>query len=64
VMPQVGNAMNAAASLGEIATSLGELTKRLGPLTTLAESAGGLFGFKAPKPGGGPTSSSPQTASE
>ena len=62
IMPQVGGAINAAASLGEIAVTLGELTKRLGPLTSLAESAGGLFGFKPPKPGGGTTSSSPQTA--
>lgn len=50
IMPQVGNAMNAAASLGEIANSLGELTKRLGPLTSIAESAGGLFGFRPGKP--------------
>jgi len=50
IMPQVGNAMNAAASLGEIASSLGELTKRLGPLASMAESAGGLFGFKPPRP--------------
>ncbi|MFM8825528.1 MAG: hypothetical protein ACKOFT_00435, partial [Actinomycetota bacterium] len=46
IMPQVGSAMNAAASLGEIASSLGELTKRLGPLASMAESAGGLFGLK------------------
>lgn len=46
VMPQVGNAMNAMATMGEAATQLTELSKRLGPLTTLAENAGGLFGFK------------------
>ena len=46
IMPQVGGAINAAASLGKIAVTLGDLTKRLGPLTSLAESAGGLFGFK------------------
>ena len=55
IMPQVGTAMNAAASLGEIATSLTELTKRLGPLTSIAESAGGLFGFKPPRPPAGPS---------
>lgn len=50
VMPQVGNAMNAMATMGEAATQLQELSKRLGPLTTLAENAGGLFGFKQTKP--------------
>lgn len=62
VMPQVGNALNAMAAMGEVATQLGDLSKRLGPLTTLAENAGGLFGFRPGKPAGGPaTSSSPQT---
>lgn len=62
VMPQVGNALNAMALMGEVATQLGELSKRLGPLTTLAENAGGLFGFRPARPGAGsPTSSSPQT---
>lgn len=50
VMPQVGNAMNAMATMGEAATQLTELSKRLGPLTTLAENAGGLFGFKPSRP--------------
>jgi methyl-accepting chemotaxis protein len=50
VMPQVGNAMNAMATMGEAATQLTELSKRLGPLTTLAENAGGLFGFKTSRP--------------
>ena len=66
VMPQLGNAMNAMASLGEAATQLADLSKRLGPLTTLAENAGGLFGFRPGKPSGNPTpttSSSPQTES-
>ena len=63
VMPQVGNAMNAMASMGEVASQLGDLSKRLGPLTTLAENAGGLFGFRPNKPGGSTTSSSPQTES-
>ena len=61
IMPQVGSAMNAMASMGEVAAQLGDLTKRLGPLTTLAENAGGLFGFKPSKPTPPPTSSSPQT---
>lgn len=62
VMPQVGNALNAMAMMGEVATQLGDLSKRLGPLTTLAENAGGLFGFRPGKPGGNPpTSSSAQT---
>lgn len=62
VMPQVGNALNAMAMMGEVATQLGELSKRLGPLTTLAENAGGLFGFRPGKPAGPPpTSSSEQT---
>lgn len=62
VMPQVGNALNAMAMMGEVATQLGDLSKRLGPLTTLAENAGGLFGFRPGKPGGTPpTSSSEQT---
>ena len=60
VMPQVGAAMNAMATMGETAAQLGELSKRLGPLTTLAENAGGLFGFKPGRPGSTP-SSSPQT---
>jgi ABC-type transporter Mla subunit MlaD len=65
VMPQLGNAMNAMATMGEAATQLAELSKRLGPLTTLAENAGGLFGFRPSKPtsGSGATSSSPQTES-
>lgn len=49
VMPQVGNAMNAVATLGEAATQLSELSKKLGPLTTLAENAGGLFGLRPGK---------------
>lgn len=60
IMPQVGGAMNAMASMGEVAAQLGDLTKRLGPLTTLAENAGGLFGFR-PNKQSGSTSSSPQT---
>lgn len=60
IMPQVGGAMNAMASMGEVAAQLGDLTKRLGPLTTLAENAGGLFGFR-PNKQSGTTSSSPQT---
>jgi ABC-type transporter Mla subunit MlaD len=66
VMPQLGNAMNAMATMGETATQLGELSKKLGPLTTLAENAGGLFGFRPGKPSNSqtaPTSSSPQTES-
>ena len=67
VMPQLGNAMNAMATMGEAASQLAELSKRLGPLTTLAENAGGLFGFRPGKPSGNPssstTSSSPQTES-
>ena len=63
VMPQVGNAMNAMASMGEVASQLGDLSKRLGPLTTLAENAGGLFGFRPNKSGGTTTSSSQQTES-
>ena len=51
----------AMASMGEVAAQLGDLSKRLGPLTTLAENAGGLFGFKPSKPTPPPTSSSPQT---
>jgi ABC-type transporter Mla subunit MlaD len=58
VMPQVGAAMNAMAAMGETAAQLGELSKRLGPLTTLAENAGGLFGFKPSRPGSTPSSSS------
>lgn len=46
VMPQVGAAMNAMATMGEVASQMGEITKRLGPLTTLAENAGGLFGLR------------------
>ncbi len=66
VMPQLGNAMNAMATMGEAASQLAELSKRLGPLTTLAENAGGLFGFRPGKPSGNQnpaTSSSPQTES-
>ena len=63
VMPQLGNAMNAMAAMGEAAQQLGDLSKKLGPLTTLAENAGGLFGFRpsrptsSPKDEAGPTSS-------
>ena len=60
IMPQVGTAMNAMASMGEVAAQLGDLSKRLGPLTTLAENAGGLFGFKTSKPTSPSTSSSQQ----
>lgn len=66
VMPQLGNAMNAMATMGEAASQLAELSKRLGPLTSLAENAGGLFGFRPGKPSGNQnptTSSSPQTES-
>ena len=63
VMPQLGNAMNAMATMGEAATQLADISKRLGPLTSLAENAGGLFGFRPGKPNGGTTSSSPQTES-
>lgn len=59
VMPQVGAAMNAMASMGEVASQLADLSKRLGPLTSLAENAGGLFGLRPNKPS--PTSSSQQT---
>jgi len=51
------------ASMGEVASQLGDLSKRLGPLTTLAENAGGLFGFRPNKSAGTTTSSSPQTES-
>ena len=62
VMPQFGSALNAMASMGDVASQLGDLSKRLGPLTTLAENAGGLFGFRPGKPSTPPsTSSSPQT---
>ncbi len=63
IMPQMGIAMNTLASMGDVAIQLGDLSKRLGPLTTLAENAGGLFGFKPNKPSssGSTTSSSPQT---
>ena len=63
VMPQLGNAMNAMAAMGEAAQQLGDLSKKLGPLTTLAENAGGLFGFRPSRPASsskdesGPTSS-------
>lgn len=56
IIPQVGNAMNAMASMGEIATSLSDLTQRMGPLTTLAENAAGLFGL-VPNKSSGTTSS-------
>jgi ABC-type transporter Mla subunit MlaD len=59
VMPQVGNAMNAMATMGEAATQLTELSKRLGPLTTLAENAGGLFGFKNSRPSTPPETGKP-----
>lgn len=57
LMPQMGMAMNTLATMGDVAMQLGELSKRLGPLTTLAENAGGLFGFKP----GRPSSSTPPT---
>lgn len=61
VMPQFGAALNAMASMGDVASQLGDLSKRLGPLTTLAENAGGLFGFRPGKPSNPSTSSSQQT---
>lgn len=56
VMPQVGAALNAAASLGEIATTLGDITRKLGPLSLFAENAGGIFGLKPPWSGSTPSS--------
>ncbi len=56
LMPQMGMAMNTLATMGDVAMQLGELSKRLGPLTTLAENAGGLFGFKPGRPSASPTS--------
>jgi ABC-type transporter Mla subunit MlaD len=50
VMPQLGAAMGAMATLGEAATQLADLSKKLGPLTNIAEQAGGLFGLRPSKP--------------
>ncbi len=63
VMPQLGNAMNAMAAMGEAAQQLGELSKKLGPLTTLAENAGGLFGFRPTRPASPPKDESGTTSS-
>lgn len=60
VLPQLGAAMGAMATLGDAATQLADLSKRLGPLTTLAEQAGGLFGLRTTKPTA--SSGDPQTA--
>lgn len=57
LMPQMGMAMNTLATMGDVAIQLGELSKRLGPLTTLAENAGGLFGFKPGRPAQSPPAS-------
>ena len=50
LMPQVAVAMNALASLGDVATQLGDVSRKLNPLISLAENAGGLFGLKPQKP--------------
>ena len=65
LMPQMGMAMNTLATMGDVALQLGELSKRLGPLTTLAENAGGLFGFKPgrPSPQNPPTSTGSDSGS-
>lgn len=46
VMPQVGAAMNAMATMGEATIQMADLAKRLSPLAALAENAGGLFGLR------------------
>lgn len=61
LMPQMGIAMNTLATMGDVALQLGELSKRLGPLTTLAENAGGLFGFKPGRPSTQTPPSSPNS---
>ena len=62
VMPQVGGAMNAMASMGEVAQQVGNLAKQLSPLAALADGAGGLFGFRPGKPStDSATPSSPRT---
>lgn len=50
VMPQMGAAMNAMATMGDATVQLADLARRLSPLTVLAENAGGLFGFRSNKP--------------
>ena len=57
VMPQVGAAMSAMATLGDAATQLADISKRLSPLALIAENAGGLLGFRPSKP----SSSAPTT---
>lgn len=47
--PQVATALSAMASLGDVATQLADVSRKLNPLISLAENAGGLFGFKPPK---------------
>ena len=46
VMPQMGAALGAMATLGDAATQLADLGRRLSPLAALADNAGGLFGLK------------------
>lgn len=46
VMPQLGTALGAVATLGDAATQLAEIGRRLSPLAALADNAGGLFGLR------------------
>ena len=46
VMPQLGTALGAMASLGDAATQLADIGRKLSPLAALADNAGGLFGLK------------------
>lgn len=45
LMPQMGAAMGAMATLGEAASQLAEVGRRLSPLAAIAENAGGLLNF-------------------
>jgi hypothetical protein len=46
LMPQMGAAMGAVATLGEAAGQLVEMGKRLSPLTVLAENAGSVLNMR------------------
>lgn len=62
LMPQLGGAMNAVATLGEAAQQLSELSRKLGPFTSLAENAGGLFGIRPNRPSETPRNQDTNTA--
>lgn len=62
LMPQMGAAMGAVATLGEAAGQLVEMGRRLTPLAGLAENAGSLLNLRPGRPGPAPADPPPPPA--